>query len=179
MASYRQSLIEAEQKGQESFDKTVLSLAGGALGISFVFVKDIIGPNPIIDPAYLLTAWVFWASSTLAVLSSFYFSNRALRLAVKQCDAKTIHCEAPGRFYSTLTRTCNVLGIVFLIAGILFMAAFVYQNLLQRGRSNVTETHCTDTSATRVTASAPDSSTDSARKPNTGEGIRAAPATAD
>lgn len=147
MASYRQSLIEAEQKGQESFDKTVLSLAGGALGISFVFVKDIIGPNPIIHPAYLLMAWVFWAGSTLAVLSSFYFSNRALRLAVKQCDARTIHCEAPGRFYSTLTRSCNVMGILFLIAGIFFMAAFVYQNLLERGRSNVTATHCTDNSA--------------------------------
>lgn len=31
MAEYRKSLVAAEQKSQEDFDKTVLSLSGGAL----------------------------------------------------------------------------------------------------------------------------------------------------
>mgnify|MGYP006172313013 CR=1 FL=1 len=82
MAAYRQSLIEAEKQGQDSFDKTVLSLSGGALGISFVFIKDIIGVGAIVLPHLLLAAWVCWALSMLAILVSFYTSNRALRKAI-------------------------------------------------------------------------------------------------
>lgn len=136
MASYRQSLIEAEKQGQDSFDKTVLSLSGGALGISFVFIKDVIGPHAIIGPGLLLAAWICWALSTLAVLVSFYTSNRALRKAIEQCDNDTIRCEPPGGFFSKITRNLNMAGIIFLILGIALMSAFVYSNLLQRELKN-------------------------------------------
>jgi len=175
MESYRQSLIEAEKKGQDSFDKTVLSLAGGALGISFLFIKDVIGENPINHPALLLFAWLSWAASTLAVLSSFFTSNLALRRAVQQCDKGTIHCEPPGGIYSKMTRVCNLSGIVLLIAGILFMAAFVYKNLLDRGISDGNQTH----SSNAVPNSPAYSSTETTRQSESRQGIRAAAAAAD
>lgn len=175
--AYRQSLIEAEKKGQDSFDKTVLSLAGGALGISFLFIKDVIGENPINHPVLLLLAWLCWAASTLAVLSSFFTSNLALRRAVQQCDNGTIDCEPPGGFYSKLTRMFNVSGIVFLIAGILFMATFVYQNLLDRDTSHGKQTYATVTSEP---STAPDSgansSTQPARQSDPRQGVRTATA---
>jgi len=43
LQEYRKHLVAAEQQVQADFDKTVLSLSGGALGISFAFVK-----NPVI-----------------------------------------------------------------------------------------------------------------------------------
>ncbi len=143
MAAYRQSLIEAEKQGQDSFDKTVLSLSGGALGISFVFIKDIIGVGAIVLPHLLLAAWVCWALSMLAILVSFYTSNRALRKAIEQCDNGTIQrgpakpsdtpgCEPPGGYFAKVTKNLNLAGIVFLILGIAVMCAFVYFNLLQR-----------------------------------------------
>ena len=39
---YRQQLITLEQKSAESFDKTVIALSGGALGLSLTFVKEIV-----------------------------------------------------------------------------------------------------------------------------------------
>lgn len=153
LKAYRQSLIDAEKQGQDSFDKTVLSLSGGALGISFVFIKDVIGPDPIIQPELLLAAWILWSLSTLAILVSFYTSNRALRKAIEQCDKGTIYCEPPGGFFSQLTRRLNVAGIACLIFGIGFMTAFVYLNLAQRGTTNgkveeaVTTATAPDTSA--------------------------------
>ncbi|WP_417913843.1 hypothetical protein [Candidatus Electronema sp. JM] len=33
LAEYRKWIVAAEQKSQEDFDKTVLSLSGGALGV--------------------------------------------------------------------------------------------------------------------------------------------------
>jgi hypothetical protein len=69
LSEYRKHLQAAEQKSQEDFDKTVLSLSGGALGISFVFLKDVIGPNPIVQPNMLFAAWVAWGISTFCVLA--------------------------------------------------------------------------------------------------------------
>lgn len=159
LRAYRQSLIDAEKQGQDSFDKTVISLSGGALGISFIFIKDVIGPNQIIHPELLLATWICWAGSTLAVLISFYTSNRALRRAIEQCDNDTIHCEPPGGFFSKITRTLNKAGIVFLILGIGLMSAFVYLNLLQGGITNdeANETHSAPASNTSNPAPAPNS----------------------
>ncbi len=75
--AYRNHLVLAEQKSQDDFDKTVLSLSGGALGISFAFVKDMIGENPIVHPTWLWLSWVIWAFSSLAVLASFFMSHLA------------------------------------------------------------------------------------------------------
>lgn len=173
MAAYRQSLIEAEKQGQDSFDKTVISLAGGALGISFVFIKDVIGPHAIVSPGLLVGAWICWAVSTLAVLMSFFTSNLALRKAVKQCDEGAFRrksaddeesdddakCPPPGGYFSGITAGLNVAGIAFLILGIVAMSAFVYLNLLQRESKHVPGTD--QTIASHPTASPnPKSTTD-------------------
>ena len=79
LENYRTLLVDAEQKAQDDFDKTVLTLSGGALGISFAFVKDFIGDDPIVNAHYLLASWVMWGVSMVSILSSFYFSQQALR----------------------------------------------------------------------------------------------------
>jgi hypothetical protein len=130
--AYRQWLVAAEQKAQEDFDKTVLALSGGALGISFVFVKDIVGSNPIHHTNWLVLAWVAWALSTFVVLASFFLSRQALRRAIEQCDDGTIFCQPPGGFFSKATRWLNASGAVLFFIGVCLMAAFVYQNLASR-----------------------------------------------
>jgi len=134
--AYRQWLVVAEQKAQEDFDKTVLSLSGGALGVSFVFVKDIVGPHHIHQTNTLVLAWVAWALSTSAVLASFFLSRQALRRAIEQCDDGTIFCQPPGGFFSKATRWLNASGAVLFFLGVCLMASFVYQNLANRETSH-------------------------------------------
>lgn len=136
-SEYRQWLISAEQKAQDDFDKAVLSLSGGALGISFIFVKDIIGPGVIHDPVWILLAWLSWAFSSLAILSSFFASHLALRRAIKQCDDGSIYRQTPGGIFSSVTRNLNALGAMLFVVGVCFMAAFIYSNLSVRDASNV------------------------------------------
>lgn len=183
MAAYRQSLIDAEKQGQESFDKTVLSLSGGALAISFVFIKDVIGPHPIVLPQLLLSAWVCWALSTLSILVSFYTSNRALRKAIEQCDNGTIRrapidtpdCEPPGGYFAKVTKHLNLAGIILLVLGIAVMSAFVYVNLLQRELKDepnqAVPTQPTTTSYTTLNSAPIAHAT---RKSDTRQGLRAA-----
>jgi hypothetical protein len=129
---YRQWLVVAEQKAQEDYDKTVLTLSGGALGISFAFVKDIVGSGPIQNSSWLVGAWALWALSTSAMLGSFFVSRLALRRAIVQCDDGTIFCKPPGGFYTRLTRWLNGSGAVLFLLGVCLMAAFVNVNITQR-----------------------------------------------
>lgn len=162
MADYRKWLIAAEQKSQEDFDKTVLSLSGGALGISFVFLKDVIGPQPIVLSGFLLAAWLTWAFSTFSVLTSFYLSHLALRRAIAQVDDGTIHNQNPGGIFACLTAVLNATGAILFLVGVCCITVFAGANLSTKGATN-------DRKETTVTSTAPDSTTAKAAVPATSE----------
>lgn len=155
LADYRKWLVDAEQKSQESFDKTVLSLSGGALAISLVFVEDVIGTKTIVEPEFLLASWLCWAASSLAMLTSFMFSRKALRRAIEQVDSKTIRAESPGGLFARLTSYLNTAGALLFVLGLCSMTFFVNYNLSIKGDSNVQEN-------SNVTAPAPAQPTKSA-----------------
>lgn len=130
LAEYRRHCVDAGQKAQEDFDKSVLSLSGGALGVSFAFLKDVIGPGPVRGSVWLVAAWTVWALSIVAVLSSFFFSQLALRTAITQVDDATIHTQHPGRWYTRATMGLNIAAGLLFLAGVIAMVVFVRENFL-------------------------------------------------
>ena len=48
-SEYKAWLRETEQKLSEQFDKTMLTITGGALALSITFVKDIIGKGVMLQ----------------------------------------------------------------------------------------------------------------------------------
>jgi hypothetical protein len=129
LADYRKWLVTAEQKSQDDFDKTILSLSGGALGISFVFIKDIIGPHPIVHPGFLLAAWLTWAFSTFSVLTSYYLSHLALRRAISQVDNGSIYSQPPGGKFARWTAILNAAGALLFLIGVCCITVFACYNL--------------------------------------------------
>jgi len=126
---YRNALIEIEGKAQEDFDKTVLSLSGGALGISFAFVNNIVGANPLHYSGCLFAAWIVWGISVTCVLASYYFSQQALRRAIKQVDTEKIYTQQAGGAFSTVTAILNAAGGVLFLAGVVLIVVFASFNL--------------------------------------------------
>lgn len=127
LQDYRNFLVEAERKAQEDYDKTILSLSGGALGISFAFLKDFV----VSSPTYrwtLFASWIAWGLSMAFVLTSFYSSQQALRKAIEQVDADSIRQQVPGGFFSQLTTALNVLSGLLFFVGVLLIAIFVSYN---------------------------------------------------
>lgn len=129
LSDYRQWLMAAEQKSQEDFDKTVLSLSGGALGVSFVFLKNVVGIPNIHSPLWLVGSWVSWGVSSICVLASFYTSHHSLRRAIKQVDDGTIRQQVPGGWTQIATAILNAAGAALFLGGVLLMTVFVYQNV--------------------------------------------------
>ena len=131
LQEYRQGLVEAEQKSQVEFDKTVLTLSGGALGVSFAFIKQFVGPGPggADNLGLMLVAWMCWVFSVTAVLVSHFLSTSALRGAIDQVDAGTIRSQRPGGMYDRLLVPLNIASGVLFVAGLLLAGFFVHCNL--------------------------------------------------
>ena len=125
---YRDHLILAEQKAQESYDKTILSLSGGALGISFAFVNGFVDMDFMKTPETLLWAWILWGASMTMILISYFTSQMALRKAINQTDAKSIYDARPGGCYDIITCIANILGGITFILGVSAMIFFVSSN---------------------------------------------------
>ena len=129
LLAYRDHLIKAEQKAQEDFDKTVIALSGGALGISFAFITDVVGPDGLVKLCLLYWAWVMWGTSLIAVLFSYFFSHLALRKAIKQADEKTLYDQRIGGSYDAITAGLNISGAILFVVGVILMILFVKSNL--------------------------------------------------
>lgn len=148
MSEYRSWLIASEQKSQESFDKAVMTLSGGALGVSFIFLKDVVGDGPVQSHYLLLISWILWGLSVTCTLASFYCSHLSLRIAIRQVDEGRIHQKPAGGVFARITEVLNCGGAILFFAGVCFIAAFAHSNLQTRGDLHVIQ--ATFTAATPV-----------------------------
>ncbi len=133
---WRKHLVSAEQKNQEDLDKALLSLSAGALGISFAFLKDIVGPGPVSAMGIVVSAWACWIISLTCVILSYYGSSFVLRREI------SIHDSGKPRdrgleLFRVITLGFNSLAGLLFVGGVVLMMAFVYVNFPQKGTSNV------------------------------------------
>lgn len=125
--SYRNLLIELEQKSYEDYDKALLTMSGGALVISIAFVKSIVGDDPVQCRILLIGAWISWTLTVLAVLCSFVMSQRALRKAREQFDTGKNKTK-PGGIADKITGILNIVGGIFFLSGVILMVIFASFN---------------------------------------------------
>ena len=127
---YRMLLIESKNSSQLSYDKTVLTLSGGAFGISFTFITDIIDLSKGTNwPVLLPLSWVLWALSLSFVLFSYYSSVRAHDYALRQINNGVSGSESMGGRANRITRRLNEFAGIFFFIGTILISIFVYVNL--------------------------------------------------
>ncbi len=168
LAEYRKLLIANEQDAIDEFDKAIIALSGGALAISFAFIKDIVKPENMIETGWLLWAWVSWGMSIIFVVAAYYSSHVANYIAIKQVDEKKIYSEAPGRRANTVTLVLNPLAGIAFILGLILMVFFVSKNFQHAHTTTTaataaaTGTVTTTTTTTTTQPASPSSGTNSA-----------------
>ncbi len=128
MDDYRNNLIQAEQKSQDSYDKSIISLSGGALGISLIFYKDVIGSNAPIYHELLIWSWGIWAASIATVVVSYFLSRLSLRKAIEQTD-KNDFSGGVGGWAAKWTSFANALSGVLFVSGIGLFITFSSYNI--------------------------------------------------
>ena len=129
----RKSLVDAEREGARLFDKAILTLSGGAFGLSITFIRNL---APEIKPEtllFLICAWAGFGVSLLLTLSSFLMSQwactRQRDILEKQFFAKRDADLRDANHPAMWTKRLNVISILAFIGGISCLALFSVQNL--------------------------------------------------
>ena len=129
ISDYRKQLQTLEQNMQSEYDKAIIALSGGALGVSMAFLKDVVLNHGVHGGNFLLWAWICWGASVTCILFSFYTSALALRRAIQQTDDRAIYLEIAGGKNNCFTKILNFAAGILFLSGVILIVFFASQNL--------------------------------------------------
>lgn len=114
-------LLNARQSSYEQFDKAILTLSTGGLGLSLVFIKDIIPLAEAVCISLLLTSWVLFVAAILSTLSSFVLSQYATDKQLYYAEQYYLHKKEEYHTkrnpFATATKVSNIVsGACFFVA---------------------------------------------------------------
>jgi len=124
--SYRDWLVKAHHTASQDFDRAVMTLAGGGLGISIAFVRDI-APHPVHKWMLAFGLSAFTLSLVCVFISLLTSQATSLRM-IEGIDANREPSEqfdVPG----WMTDLLNRLAAAFLVLGVGFVVLFALYNL--------------------------------------------------
>jgi hypothetical protein len=128
----RTSLMDAKKESSQYFDKSILTLASGALGLSLTFITKIAPTPKESTVAFLYWAWIFFCASMLSTLVSFLTSQHACQkqIAILESSYFGIQGKTQDRnLLGTITVILNWSSVVLFILGIIFLVAFSVLNI--------------------------------------------------
>lgn len=123
---YLERLNKVYIESSSQFDKQVLFIASGALGISFAFIKDIVKLDVATQKPLLLLAWASFGAVILICILSHYTSLKAINFKIENIYQKT---DKTSKWYDFFTKLFNILMIVLLAAGLVFLIVFIGINM--------------------------------------------------
>lgn len=116
--------------GNEQFDKNVLFIASGALGISFGFIEKVV-PNLAIaqNKNFLIDSWYCFAGVIFISLVAHFISTFAIRWSIENDNIEEEkYMRISGR-WNWCIRALNIFMILGLFFGIILLIIFVKQNI--------------------------------------------------
>ena len=129
--SYRNELLLCDKEAVRDYDKVILVLSGGALGLTLAF-GDITKLDSLLGRNWLLAAWSAWAFSVACVMASLYCSHRATRTAIDRIDAlpdsENITLKTITSRWDKATCWLNPSGGILFILGVCLLIVFMTKN---------------------------------------------------
>ena len=133
---HRKVLLSSQQSLADLFDKLLVSMASGTLGLSVTFLR-FVAPNPVPGTSgWIFACWILSALSLLLALLSLNFAQEAIEIQLdnleSQLEAFVDSTEPPPdkhNRWSTATLACNWLSFAALLCGFFCFAFFSYANL--------------------------------------------------
>jgi hypothetical protein len=122
----RERLIASHQTASDSFDRALMTLAGGSLGLSIAFVKDI-APHPVAVWA-IQTSWVCMGVALALILLSFAASAEVHRRVIAGLEARRPYEQEP-RWVRWGVTWLNVVAAASFVAGAAFLIYFASVNV--------------------------------------------------
>ena len=141
----RESYNNAELEVSGRYDRWILTLSGGALGLSITFIEKI-AKNPTPETLlWLKLSWGCLVISLLSALLSLVTSQSAIRENRRELDLAYSEGRDPkldfSRWFSAFTNILNWGSLLLFIIGVIFLCVFSFnnidQNIKEGGNSHV------------------------------------------
>ncbi len=127
--SYYRYLLDLQCEATRSFDKAMLTLSGGALGLSLVFIRDI-AQHPV-HTNWVIASWVLFGLSLLFTLISFRTAKIMLqkrRIAAGQ-EYRGKPVDTSWSKWDLVTTWLNRMTMVSFFLGTITLAVFIRLNM--------------------------------------------------
>ncbi|MFO1076691.1 MAG: hypothetical protein U1E73_03085 [Planctomycetota bacterium] len=134
--AHRVSLVEAAERTQAGIDKTLVTLASAAIGVTLAVLKDIAtSGNPAACRTCLMYAWGFLALTLAASLLSLAFSGKLTHAEISSIDRMIRGEDDPPTerrrrcVWSCATLWMNRVSLIAFLIGMLLTIVFAANNL--------------------------------------------------
>lgn len=128
----RDDLWRRQLSASENLDKTIIFTSLPLLGISLVFLKDIVPEKQIVHLWILIIAWISFVAAILCVISSYWTCMLAAdKLDPQVKDYYLKGGKRPYSRYDTTTRFLNYFSSIFYLVAIILTVVFFSFNLLK------------------------------------------------
>jgi hypothetical protein len=127
------TIDEINTYSASQFDKNILYIASGSLGVSFAFIKDIIPSlEKAISKHYLIASWIIFSAIIFLSLISHYLSIQATNSLRKdyKCLADTKRYNKKIKPWNFAIKTINIICIFSIFIGSLYLFYFIQKNIL-------------------------------------------------
>lgn len=115
---------EEEMKSLEAYDKSILTLSGGALGLSFVAIKDYLSLRGGAEAGLIVLALLCWALSVSCTLFSSVSTRKAIRSVMEREDPRKSSARSRERSARVASGLRIGSGLLF-FGGVVFFIAYI------------------------------------------------------
>lgn len=138
--TYKDQLYSSYRSNCEQFDKAVLTLAAGGLGISLTLIKDSYGS---VSPSLfwvLRGAWIAFSTAIISTLISFLLGQKSTNLAMEYAEEQIESCDddsivtndenlvIKNQRFTKWTQWVNYLSATLFIFGVICTVSFAIVN---------------------------------------------------
>jgi hypothetical protein len=114
----------------EQFDKSIMFIASGALGISFAFIKDVIPDlKKALRTELLIGSWYIFAGVIFVSSCCHFLSILAHKWAVRKANLEDDEFNNGIKRWNFWIRAVNIVMIIGLFLGTLILINFIKKNI--------------------------------------------------
>jgi len=131
---FAKQYVEASRDASAQYDSRMFWLAGGAIGLSAVFLQNVV-KNGLVAPALLAAAWACLLAGVVLVLLSFQLAiqlyQRWISYWMCHADGQTEEAGQHRTEALRLSRRTNRLSwsaFIVILLGLVLLCAFVFLN---------------------------------------------------
>lgn len=129
---YSEDTYKTIKSNIENFDKNILTITTFLLGLSLIFIKDILGEELPKNINYIHSAWAYFLTSIAMTMTSFIVgwkeNESAINIYYKYMIEQRKEYEDKKSIYAYILEYSTYLSIIFLFLGMMCLYIFVKIN---------------------------------------------------